>query len=233
MTNRNPFVVIALTIITLGLYGIYFFATTTNEMKRNGADIPHWILMFVPFVAIWWLYKYSEGVEKVTSGNVSTAMSFILVWFLPLIGLYFVQNGFNQVSIVGATSPTPSTPEPVAPLPTENSADTAQPLVTPVASPDVTPVASIATDPITAPVEQFTPNETPTPTPVTPPTVEPIEPTVIQPTPTSSEPVVSEPAVAQAPEPVLPTPTPTPQNQVFQPTQPDEQTPPVSQNPIS
>ncbi len=111
MKNRSPIAVFFLTIITIGIYGIVWSVKTKNEMNKLGAEIPTAWLMIVPIVNIWWLYKYSEGAEKVTGGKMSAVLAFILLWILGLIGMAIIQNEFNKISGAGASgvgqSPTP------------------------------------------------------------------------------------------------------------------------------
>ena len=71
MTNRHPAIVIVLCFFTCGLYHIYWFVNTKIEMNRRGADIPTAWLILIPFVNIYWLWRWSQGVEKVTSSGLT------------------------------------------------------------------------------------------------------------------------------------------------------------------
>src|SRR4051812_17973202 len=73
MTKRNLAVVFFLTLLTGGLYAIYWVFKTTREMNNVGAEIPTAFCMFVPILNIWWLWKYSEGVAYVTDQKLSEA----------------------------------------------------------------------------------------------------------------------------------------------------------------
>lgn len=115
MKNRNPLAVFFLPIITLGIYGIVWFVKTKEEMKAQGADIPTAWLIIVPFVSIWWLWKYSKGVDMVTKSEYSAAVSLLLLWFLGSIGMAIIQSGFNKVG--GAAAPAAAGAPPVAPQP--------------------------------------------------------------------------------------------------------------------
>lgn len=103
MTQRNPLAVIGLIIITFGIYGIYWAVKTKGELNERGADIPTAWLIIVPFVNIWWLWKYSEGVEKVTNGKMTGIIAFILLFILDIIGVAIVQNEFNKLGETPAT----------------------------------------------------------------------------------------------------------------------------------
>lgn len=104
MTNRNPVVVFILSLVTCAIYHIYWFVVTKNEMNQRGADIPTAWLLIIPFVNLYWLWRYSQGVEKVT--GFSGIASFVLLWFLGAIGAAIVQAQFNKVSQPAAMEPT-------------------------------------------------------------------------------------------------------------------------------
>ena len=97
MKHRSPLAVFFLPIITLGIYGIVWQVKTKNEMNKLGADIPTAWLLIVPFVNWYWLWRYSEGVEKVTKGETSTVLSFVLLFLLGIVGFAILQNEFNKV----------------------------------------------------------------------------------------------------------------------------------------
>lgn len=111
MKHRSVAAVLLLPFVTFGIYSLYWMVSTKGEMKELGADIPTAWLIIVPFVNIWWLWKYSEGVEKVTNGKISGVLAFILMWLLGFIGEAIIQDSFNKIS--------PAAPaQPAAPAPT-------------------------------------------------------------------------------------------------------------------
>jgi hypothetical protein len=117
MTQRSPAVVFILCFVTLGIYGIVWYVKTKGEMKAKGADIPTAWLMIVPIVNFFWLWKWSQGVEKVTGGSSSAGLTFVLMILLGPIGAAITQGAFNKVS-AGAGAPKPpraeEKPEPPA-----------------------------------------------------------------------------------------------------------------------
>jgi hypothetical protein len=66
MKPRNPALVIIFSIVTLGIYALYWFVKTKREMNSIGVSIPTAWLIIIPFVNIYWLWKYCDGVEVVT-----------------------------------------------------------------------------------------------------------------------------------------------------------------------
>ena len=106
MKQRNVFAVLLLPLITFGIYAIVWSVKTKNEMNRLGANIPTAWLLIVPFVNLYWLWKYSEGVGHVTNEKLSGIVAFILQFFLGSIGNAIIQDQFNKV----ATAPVAAAP---------------------------------------------------------------------------------------------------------------------------
>ncbi len=98
MQYRSPIMVILLSIITFGIYSLVWFVTTKNQMNAKGAQIPTAWLLIIPFVAIWWHWKFSEGVELVTNKGMGTAVAFLLIYLLGPIGEAIIQNELNKVA---------------------------------------------------------------------------------------------------------------------------------------
>lgn len=128
MQQRNPIAVAVLAVITFGVYAIYWIVKTKEEMNQRGADIPTAWLIIVPFVNIWWLWKYSEGVEKVTNAQLSTVISFILLFVLDVVGMAVIQNSFNKhTSASGAPEMAAAPVQPQTTAPTQPPANDGTP----------------------------------------------------------------------------------------------------------
>ena len=97
MKNRSPIAVVLLTIVTFGIYGLYWEVSTKQEMVNKGADIPTAWLLIVPVANLWWAYKYCLGVEKVTQQKMSAVMALVLMLVLGVIGMAIIQDTFNKV----------------------------------------------------------------------------------------------------------------------------------------
>lgn len=170
MRKRNPFVVLLLTLITFGIYGLVWEVKTKNDMNKLGADIPTAWLLIVPLVNLWWLWKYSEGVEKATSGQTSGVLAFVLLFLLGVIGMVILQFEFNKVGdqpMVAAAAPSFGQPAPGFGAPTgvaPNQFDTP--------ATGATSAAPVATQPGTwqqpAAPQTFSPGQPQPPTPIDP-----------------------------------------------------------------
>ncbi len=98
MTKRSPVGVVLLSLITCGIYGIVWYVKTKGEMNRLGASIPTAWLLIIPFVNIYWVWKYAEGVQLVTKGAQSAVTIFLLLLFCGIIGMPVTQSAFNAVA---------------------------------------------------------------------------------------------------------------------------------------
>ncbi len=93
VTERSPVAVVLLSFVTFGIYFIFWLATTRGEVKALGADVPTTWLFIVPFVSVWWIWKFSEGTAQVSNG--SAAVNFILLFLVGPIGAAVIQSELN------------------------------------------------------------------------------------------------------------------------------------------
>jgi hypothetical protein len=112
MTNKSVVSVIVLTLITFGIYGLYWEVKTKGEMNKLGANIPTAWLLIVPFANFYWIWVYSQGVEKVTNNKLQAPVAFLLLWLVSIVGIAIIQNEFNSLP---PTSPVGTVP-PVTPI---------------------------------------------------------------------------------------------------------------------
>lgn len=115
MKKRNPFGVFAYPFLTFGIYSLYWQVVTKGELNSKGAQIPTAWLIIVPFVNLWWLWKYCEGVEQVA--GMSGPVAFLLLFFLGPIGSAIIQDKFNAVADGGTPVDTTPRPDPMPPVP--------------------------------------------------------------------------------------------------------------------
>lgn len=97
MKNRSPLAVVLLTLVTFGIYGIYWQVSTKIEMVEKGADIPTAWLIIIPVANLYWAYKYCMGVEKVSNGKMSGVMALVLMLVLGVVGMAIIQDTFNKL----------------------------------------------------------------------------------------------------------------------------------------
>jgi hypothetical protein len=98
MTQRSPVTVVLLTIVTCGIYGIWWFVQTKEELNARGAQIPTAWLLILPIANLYWTWKYAEGVQLVTKGEMSATTTFLLLAFCGIIGIPMTVAAFNKVA---------------------------------------------------------------------------------------------------------------------------------------
>ena len=86
--KRNMAMQVLLMIITLGIYGIYWFYVTTSEMVEHkglkGSPGLWTVLYILPLVSLYAVYKQGEAVEALTDGSINRWVMLILwVIFSP------------------------------------------------------------------------------------------------------------------------------------------------------
>jgi len=86
----------ALTFVLFALYIYYWFYKTKQEINSLGADIPSFILIFIPIVNFFWFYKYAQGVVKFLKKGDGPVLWFFFTLFLMPIAAYFIQKKLNS-----------------------------------------------------------------------------------------------------------------------------------------
>jgi hypothetical protein len=118
MKKRNVAAVIILPLVTFGIYMLYWFVQTKQELNQRGAGVPTAWLLIIPFVNLYWLWKYFEGAEQVTGEKSNAVLNFVLTIFVtPLISMAICQDSYNKLAAPAAAAmptETPAPPEPPA-----------------------------------------------------------------------------------------------------------------------
>lgn len=136
MKNRSPAAVFILSLVTFGIYTIVWEVKTKNELNSRGADIPTAWLIIVPIANLYWVWKYSEGVEKVTGGKISAVMTIVLFLLLSYVGVAILQSQFNKL---GDTAAAGLGMPPVSPIQGDVNNPTNYPPAPPTVYPPTTP----------------------------------------------------------------------------------------------
>ena len=117
--------VIVFSIITLGIYSIYWFVVTAlelKEMKAKNPPNPWWVLGMVGFsllgmiitpfvitvgwifyliglvIAIYFYWMYSKAIHEVSKGRVNNILVFVFFIIFSLISMIIVQLELNKHS---------------------------------------------------------------------------------------------------------------------------------------
>ena len=106
MTNRSVVKVIIFSLITCGIYAIYWTYVSTEELNRQERENPltnYIISILLSFVTcgiygIYWWFKFFKKVDTVT-GEENFLVNFILMIFgLSIVSMAIAQNSFNNSS---------------------------------------------------------------------------------------------------------------------------------------
>jgi cell division protein FtsW (lipid II flippase) len=99
--KRNPILVLVFTIITLGIYGIYWVVSTTHELQKTTSSAPKawWIILsIIPIVGLVvmlvFYWKYSKAVNELT--GFSTGGLFALWILLSPVAMVLTQIHLNE-----------------------------------------------------------------------------------------------------------------------------------------
>ena len=103
--KRNIAVAIILTIITCGIYGIYWFVKLTNEMNRltgNEQDTSGGVACLLTIVtcgiySIYWAYRMGEKRDRLAEKDSSSAILYLVLSLFISIAVYaLAQDAINK-----------------------------------------------------------------------------------------------------------------------------------------
>lgn len=100
ITKRNPILMALISLITGGLFALYWIIVTTIEMRKSDPEAPNpkmlWLLL-VPVVNIvvdiMYMWKYCKSINKLT-GYSNIVLFVLLIVFFP-VAIYLAQVQLN------------------------------------------------------------------------------------------------------------------------------------------
>ena len=95
-TYRNPVVIIILSIITFGLYAIYWVVQTKREINNFGGTIPTAWLVLIPIVNIYFFYRYAEDFSLFVKKDNSPILWFLLYLVIAPVAMILIQIELNK-----------------------------------------------------------------------------------------------------------------------------------------
>jgi hypothetical protein len=98
-----------------------------------------WIITVV--ISIVWLFKFSKAVDEYTKGKMSTAMTFLILYLVHLIGVALIQDTFN--GMLDNPAPVGNAMPPVGPTPAFAQPEMQQPLQPTVPQQPIEPQAPV------------------------------------------------------------------------------------------
>lgn len=98
-TRRSLFKMFVLMILTLGIYVIYWLVVTKRELNTAGAHIPTAWLIIIPFVNLYFLYKFAQGFTTFILEKRTYPITLLLVMLINLpITVLVSQWYMNKIS---------------------------------------------------------------------------------------------------------------------------------------
>ncbi len=96
--KRNVALVYVFTIITFGIYGLYWVVATKDEINSLGATIPTAWLIIIPIANLYFVYRYCEGFAQKVKKDDNTLLWFILWVLVGIVMPAIVQSELNKVA---------------------------------------------------------------------------------------------------------------------------------------
>lgn len=104
--NRNIAVCIILTIITCGIYGLYWFVKLTDEtnsmapekQSAGGVHALIYTILTCGIYGIYWAYKLGEKVDVIKESSDDSPVLFLVLHILglPIIDYCLAQDAINK-----------------------------------------------------------------------------------------------------------------------------------------
>ena len=125
---------VLLCLFTFGIYPLIWYYRTTKYLRQFSNEDPNnavgefLLILFIPFYAIYWHYKYSKILynETIKSGsNVDdfTTLHLVLAIFIGIIAMILEQTRINELADIKAGRVTPAQQVNVVSMGSKNSAD--------------------------------------------------------------------------------------------------------------
>lgn len=99
MRERNPVIAVILSLVTFGIYYLYWFYDTNGQFKSELGDDSHpglrtLVLLFPPFSLIS-IYKQAKSCEEATDGHDWLLLFLAHIVFAP-IAIFVIQSDIND-----------------------------------------------------------------------------------------------------------------------------------------
>ncbi|MHA1556654.1 MAG: DUF4234 domain-containing protein [Candidatus Heimdallarchaeota archaeon] len=96
--ERNPIMVLIYSMLTCGIYSLYWSIQTKNEINEKGGDIPTAWLLIIPIANFYWYWRYVEDWIKVTNGYKDLTMILLAFFLFSPLAIYWIQEGLNTLA---------------------------------------------------------------------------------------------------------------------------------------
>ena len=97
--ERNPFLVLIFSILSLGIYHLWWLMKTKKELELTGTELPGFLYLINPFTTLYFLYKYfelfSSQIKKDNTPRFWTLL-YLVCWPLAVV---LIQIELNRVAL--------------------------------------------------------------------------------------------------------------------------------------
>ncbi len=97
--QRNLLTIALLLLITFGFYFLYWLYKTKEEINKLGGTIPTFLFVFIPFLNIYFFYRYAQDFITYVYQKEDTPLViffFLLLLFVPFVAPFIIQNELNN-----------------------------------------------------------------------------------------------------------------------------------------
>ena len=94
MEQRNPLSVLGLSVVTFGIYGLYWVHQTNKDIQKQEIETMPFLFFFIPIAGLIFLFKYFAGAERFTQGRINGIL-YAVIW----MGLALLAGIANIVAI--------------------------------------------------------------------------------------------------------------------------------------
>lgn len=98
IARRGVLFVILASIVTLGIYVIYWSVITRRDIVSRGGDIPTAWLIIIPFANIYFFYKYSKAAAQLFKKPGDWGVYFVFFVLFSFVAVALVQGEFNKIA---------------------------------------------------------------------------------------------------------------------------------------
>ncbi|MHA1922191.1 MAG: DUF4234 domain-containing protein [Candidatus Heimdallarchaeota archaeon] len=96
--ERNPIMVIILTMCTCGIYMLYWIWDTSKELIELKAELPALWYIIVPGLNLYFMYKYLEEWHRIVKYEQDFIMVLVIMFVFSPIVIYWVQTELNKLA---------------------------------------------------------------------------------------------------------------------------------------
>ena len=105
--SQTPAIIFApIAVIAYMIFYIHWLVTTKNALNCLGATIPTTWFIIIPFVNVYFFYKYSQAFSRYVLNNRATTTfgCFLLIFCMQPIAIIILQMQLNKLAL---SEPTP------------------------------------------------------------------------------------------------------------------------------